>query len=72
MVVPITGQSSSARSERQSTADRSAAERMLEYMGLKAGTPVEQIGIDRVFIGSCTNSRIEDLRAAARVVKGIM
>jgi 3-isopropylmalate/(R)-2-methylmalate dehydratase large subunit len=39
-------------------------------MGLKAGMPVEQIGIDRVFIGSCTNSRIEDLRAAARVVKG--
>jgi 3-isopropylmalate/(R)-2-methylmalate dehydratase large subunit len=69
MVVPITGQIPQP-DQSGVTADRSAAERMLEYMGLKAGTPVEQIGIDRVFIGSCTNSRIEDLRAAARVVKG--
>ena len=43
---------------------------MLEYMGLEPGTPVEKIRIDRVFIGSCTNSRLEDLRAAARVAKG--
>ena len=69
MVVPITGQIPEP-DQSGVIADRSAAERMLEYMGLKAGTPVEQIGIDRVFIGSCTNSRIEDLRAAARVVKG--
>jgi 3-isopropylmalate/(R)-2-methylmalate dehydratase large subunit len=45
-------------------------ERALEYMGLQAGTPIEQIKLDRVFIGSCTNSRIGDLRAAARVVEG--
>ncbi|TFL14606.1 3-isopropylmalate dehydratase large subunit [Pusillimonas caeni] len=42
----------------------------LAYMGLAAGTPIEQIELDKVFIGSCTNSRIEDLRAAAAVVKG--
>jgi 3-isopropylmalate/(R)-2-methylmalate dehydratase large subunit len=45
-------------------------ERALEYMGLQAGTPIEQIKLDRVFIGSCTNSRIGDLRAAAKVVEG--
>jgi 3-isopropylmalate/(R)-2-methylmalate dehydratase large subunit len=51
-------------------ADRKAFERALEYMDLKAGTPIEQIAIDRAFIGSCTNARIEDLRAAASVVRG--
>jgi 3-isopropylmalate/(R)-2-methylmalate dehydratase large subunit len=51
-------------------ADTEQDERALEYMGLQAGTPIEAIKLDRVFIGSCTNSRIGDLRAAASVING--
>ena len=53
-----------------SEAERRAAERALEYMDLKPGTPLAGLPIDRVFLGSCTNARIEDLRSAARVVQG--
>ena len=51
-------------------ADQLAAEKALEYMGLTAGLPMREIKVDTVFIGSCTNSRIEDFRAAAEVIKG--
>ncbi len=69
MVVSVTGQVPDPRLEKDPVR-RQGMERALGYMGLTANTPMVRISLDKIFIGSCTNSRIEDLRAAAAVVKG--
>ena len=69
MVVPVDGRVPAPR-DYDDTVASGAAQRALEYMGLEGGMPIQEIALDKIFIGSCTNSRIEDLRAAAEVVRG--
>ena len=69
MVVPVGGKVPDPDKEEKPT-KRSSMKRALVYMGLEPGTPISEIAPDKVFIGSCTNSRIEDLTEAARILKG--
>ena len=69
MVAPITGRVPDPASFAEAN-DRESGERALKYMALEPNTPLQEIKLDRVFIGSCTNSRIEDLRGASEVAKG--
>jgi 3-isopropylmalate/(R)-2-methylmalate dehydratase large subunit len=68
-VLPVGGRVPDPANEKDAT-KRTSIENALKYMGLKPNTPIDEIKLDKIFIGSCTNSRIEDLRAAAVVAKG--
>ncbi|MBF0195111.1 MAG: 3-isopropylmalate dehydratase large subunit [Magnetococcales bacterium] len=69
MMAPVTGNVPDPKQEADPV-KKGSIEKALEYMGLEAGTPIVEIAIDKVFIGSCTNGRIEDLQSAAAAIKG--
>jgi 3-isopropylmalate/(R)-2-methylmalate dehydratase large subunit len=69
MVVPVTANIPKVEDQTDEVKQK-GVERALEYMGLEGGAPITSVYVDRVFIGSCTNSRIEDMRAAAKIVEG--